>query len=137
MRLSTAAKSWWSKAGIDPGVYVGRDEATAEEAVRTGFAAAAKRHLRKFPLARETVALYFCLIDPTTPAWVKAIVAAALAYFVLPLDAIPDFLPIVGLGDDASILAAAYAAVSAHITPEHRDKAHAWIEHDHLVEPAA
>ena len=56
------------------------------------------------------------------------VVGAALAYFILPFDAIPDFLPIVGLGDDASVLAAAFTSVSAYITDEHREKARAWIE---------
>ena len=71
--------------------------------------------------------MYFCLVDPSTPRWVKAIVAAALAYFILPLDAIPDLLPLIGLSDDMSILAAAYASVSNFVTDEHRTKAAAWI----------
>ena len=36
---------------------------------------------------------------------VKATIAGTLAYVVLPIDAIPDFLPVVGLLDDAFILA--------------------------------
>ena len=60
--------------------------------------------------------MYFCVLDPATPVWVKAIAAAALAYFILPLDAVPDLLPIVGLSDDASVLAAAFAAISTHVT---------------------
>jgi len=132
MKTEAGGGSWWSKAGIDPFKYVGRDEASAESAVREGFAAKAKRHLRKIPLARETVSLYFCLLDPATPLWVKGIVAGALAYFVLPLDAIPDILPFVGLSDDASLLAAAYTAVSAFVTEGHREQARAWIEHEHL-----
>ena len=132
MKTEAGGGSWWSKAGIDPGKYVGRDEARAESRVREGFAAKAKRNFRRIPMAREMVALYFCLLDPTTPLWVKGIVAGALAYFVLPLDAIPDILPIVGLSDDASILAAAYTAVAAFVTEEHREKARAWIEHEQL-----
>ncbi len=132
MASKAGGTSWWSKVGIDPGKYVGRDPSDVEAAAREGFAAKARRHLRKLPMARETVALYFCLLDPTTPLWVKGIVAAALAYFVLPLDAIPDILPIVGLGDDAGILAAAYTAVSAFVTDDHREKARAWIDDEHL-----
>ena len=120
-------QSWWTKAGFDPSRFVGRDASATEATARTGFLAKARRHLGQIPMARQAVAMYFCLADPTTPRWVKAIVAAALAYFVLPLDAIPDFLPFVGLGDDASILAAAYASVSNFVTDEHRTKADAWI----------
>ena len=68
-----------------------------------------------------------------SPLWVKAIAAAALAYFILPLDAIPDLLPIIGLSDDISVLTAALTAISVHITDEHRRKAREWMEHEHLV----
>ena len=121
------AGSWWTKTGFDPFRFVGRDEAASEASARSGFLAKARRHLGRIPMAREAVAMYFCLLDPTTPRWVKGVVAAALAYFVLPLDAIPDFLPLIGLSDDMSILAAAYASVSHFITDEHRTKAAAWI----------
>jgi uncharacterized membrane protein YkvA (DUF1232 family) len=120
-------KPRWADA-IDPTLYVGRDEARNEATVRAGFAAKAKQCLRRLPLAQETVALYFCLLDPKTPMWVKGAVAAALAYFILPLDAIPDLLPLVGLGDDAGVLAATVTAVAGYITDEHRAKARAWME---------
>ena len=119
--------SWWGKAGFDPFRFVGRDPAASEASARSGFLAKARRHLAQVPMARQAVAMYFCLVDPTTPRWVKAIVGAALAYFVLPLDAIPDFLPLIGLSDDMSLLAAAYAAVSNFVTDDHRTRADAWI----------
>ena len=125
----------WKAASVDPEDYVGHDSAPNEESAREGFVAKAKRYLNRLPLAHETVAMYFCMLDPKTPVWVKATAGAALAYFVLPLDAIPDFLPVVGLGDDASVLAAAFAAVSAHVTAEHRDRARAWMAHEHLLDP--
>src|SRR4051794_38698431 len=118
----------WKKSLIKPEYYVGSDEPHNEEIVRERFAAKAKRYLRQLPLAHETVAMYFCLLDGRTPIWVKATVAAALAYFIMPLDAMPDLLPIVGLSDDASVIAAALTAVAAHITAEHRNKARAWMD---------
>ena len=130
MKATASGTSWWSKVGIDPGKYVGHDPSVAEAKARAGFQAKAKHHLKKIPMAREAVALYFCLLDPATPLWVKGIVGAALAYFVLPLDAIPDLLPFIGLSDDASLLAAAYASASAFVTLEHREKARAWIERE-------
>lgn len=116
------------KKVVRPQDYVGDDEARNERIVREGFVAKAKRSLNRLPLAHETVALYFCLLDPKTPLWVKGIVGAALAYFILPLDAIPDLLPLVGLSDDAGVLAAALTAVSTHITAEHRAQARAWMD---------
>jgi uncharacterized membrane protein YkvA (DUF1232 family) len=133
MKTSASGTSWWSKTGIDPGKYVGHNSSETESKARAGFLAKAKHHLKKIPMARETVALYYCLLDPTTPLWVKGIVGAALAYFILPLDAIPDILPVIGLTDDASLLAAAYASASAFVTDDHREKARAWIEHEHLA----
>jgi uncharacterized membrane protein YkvA (DUF1232 family) len=44
---------------------------------------------------------------------------AALAYFVLPIDTVPDFLVGIGFGDDAAILLATITLVRAHITPIH------------------
>src|SRR4051794_26506189 len=130
MGVGTMNRRWlsWSKpAAVRPEDYVGDDEPRNERIVREGFAAKARRHLNRLPLAQETVALYFCLLDPKTPLWVKGTAAAALAYFILPLDAIPDILPIAGFSDDAGVLAAALTAVSAHISDEHRARAKAWI----------
>src|ERR1700722_11887788 len=119
---------FWNKTPIKPEYYVGSDEPHNEEVVRERFAAKAKRYLRQMPLAHETVAVYFCLLDRATPIWVKATAAAALAYFILPFDAVPDFLPIAGLSDDASVLAAALTAIAAHITDEHHTRARVWME---------
>lgn len=116
---------------IRPEDYVGSDEAKNERVVREGFAAKAKRYLRQVPMAEEVVALYFCMLDARTPLWVKGTAAAALAYFILPLDAVPDVLPLIGLGDDMTVLSAAIAAVSAHITAEHRSRARRWMAHEH------
>ena len=108
--------------------YVGRDGSKHERMVNEGFVAKAKRYLRFLPMATEVVAMYFCMLDARTPLWVKTTVAAALAYFILPADAIPDFLPVVGLGDDVGVLTAALTAVSTHVTSEHRERAQEWIE---------
>lgn len=127
----------WKAASVNPEDYVGHDSSRNEEAARQGFVGKAKRYLNRLPLAAETVAMYFAMLDPKTPLWVKGTVAAALAYFVLPLDAIPDFLPLAGMSDDAGVLAAALTAVSAHVTEEHRARAREWMAHEHLLNPAA
>ena len=69
------------------------------------------------PFSEDLVAAYYCAIDPATPARVRGILLAALAYFVLPFDAVPDILAGIGFADDMTVLAAAIAAVSAHILP--------------------
>ena len=125
---------WLRRAPVRPEDYVGSDEARNERVVREGFAAKAKRYLRRLPIAADVVAMYFCLLGPKTPLWVKGTVAAALAYFILPLDAIPDLLPLVGMSDDVGVLAAAFTAVSAHITDDHRRQAREWLEAEKVID---
>jgi uncharacterized membrane protein YkvA (DUF1232 family) len=78
---------------------------------------------RQLPFAEDVIAAYFCVMDAGTPRQVKLILLAALAYFVMPFDLIPDFLPIIGFTDDAAVMGAALAAVASSITDEHRRKA--------------
>src|SRR3712207_7608978 len=42
--------------------------------------------------------------DPRTPIGLKAMLAAALAYVVLPVDLVPDAIPILGQADDLTVL---------------------------------
>jgi uncharacterized membrane protein YkvA (DUF1232 family) len=125
-----------SQAGpsIRPEDYVGSDPLKNEQVVREGFVSKAKRYLRHIPMADEVVAMYFCLLDHRTPLWVKGIVAGALAYFILPLDALPDFLPFLGMTDDLSVLSAALAAISTYLTPEHRSQARAWMRDEQIID---
>jgi uncharacterized membrane protein YkvA (DUF1232 family) len=77
----------------------------------------------RLPFAEDLLAAYYCAFDRNTPLQVKATLAAAIAYFVLPIDAIPDVMPVFGFTDDAAVLAAAIAMVADHILPLHRDAA--------------
>lgn len=70
----------------------------------------------------SSLTLFFCLNDSDTPAWAKSVIASALGYLVLPLDAIPDMLP-GGYIDDFAIIAAAATTVAAHLKPKHRHRA--------------
>jgi uncharacterized membrane protein YkvA (DUF1232 family) len=51
---------------------------------------------------------------------VRGMLLAALAYFVLPYDLVPDMLPVLGFADDAALLATVIGLVATHITPAHR-----------------
>lgn len=77
------------------------------------------RLLGQLPFARELFAAYFCAIDEATPAAVRATLVAALIYFILPADAVPDILTGLGFVDDASVLAAAVGAVRHHLRSHH------------------
>lgn len=82
-----------------------------------------KRVARRIPFAEDLLAAWFCARDPATPRRVRMTLLAALGYFVLPLDALPDIMPLLGFTDDAAVIAAALAAVASSITPGHREKA--------------
>jgi uncharacterized membrane protein YkvA (DUF1232 family) len=42
--------------------------------------------------------------DPRTPIGLKGMLAAALAYVVMPVDLVPDAIPIIGQADDLTVL---------------------------------
>jgi uncharacterized membrane protein YkvA (DUF1232 family) len=77
----------------------------------------------RLPFAEDLIAAHYCAFDRQTPLHVKAVLVGALAYFVVPVDFIPDVLPIIGYSDDAAVLAAAIKLVSSHIKPDHREAA--------------
>jgi uncharacterized membrane protein YkvA (DUF1232 family) len=99
-----------------------------EETVRRGFWDKARRVAAKVPFAEDLLAAYYCAFDRETPLQVKASLLGALAYFVLPFDAMPDVLPLLGFADDAAILATALRMVANHLRPEHRDAARRALE---------
>lgn len=108
--------------------------AADERTVRRDFRAKLRDAIGRIPFARDAVAAYFAALDPATPKHVKAVLLAALAYFILPLDTIPDFLVGLGFTDDAAVLFAAMRTLAPHIGDGHRRKAEAWLAREH---PAA
>ena len=87
-----------------------------------------KRVARNIPFLSDLLSAYFCAIDPETPKQVKAVLMGALAYFVLPVDIVPDFIVIFGFTDDAAVLYAAICTVLPHIKPRHKDEAKAKLD---------
>lgn len=98
--------------------------------VRDGFVSKLRRVARRIPFAEDLLAAYYCALDPATPLKVRATLLAAIAYFVMPLDTLPDFLVLFGFTDDATVLLAALSLVSSHITAAHRDAARSALEGD-------
>ena len=78
-------------------------------------------------LKRETLALYLAARDPRTPWHARVVVAAVAAYALSPIDLVPDFIPILGLLDDAVLLplgiALALRLIPAEVIAESRAKA--------------
>lgn len=67
--------------------------------------------------------LYFAAMEKKTPVWAQGVALAALAYFISPVDAIPDITPGIGYADDAGVLATAIVSLRAYITAEVRRQA--------------
>src|SRR3712207_3275824 len=98
--------------------------ATREDArLKRDFWAKLKRVGRGLPFVEDLLAAYYCATDPATPKRVKLVLVGALAYFVLPADAVPDLLPLLGFADDAAMLAAAISQVADAVTDDHRARA--------------
>ena len=74
-------------------------------------------------LIEKALWLYYAAKAPETPVWAKTVIYGALAYFIMPLDAIPDTIPVVGFTDDLGALAAAVAMVSMYIDEDVKKKA--------------
>jgi uncharacterized membrane protein YkvA (DUF1232 family) len=76
-----------------------------------------------FTVIQQGLSLYYTMADSNTPRWAKAIIAAALGYFILPSDAIPDVIAIIGFSDDLSVLLGAASTVANHTTEKHKRQA--------------
>ncbi|QLF68689.1 DUF1232 domain-containing protein [Peteryoungia desertarenae] len=102
------------------------DEETQERQearVRNRFWPTFKSAISRLPFARDVVAAYYCAIDRETPLRVRGILLAALGYFVLPFDTVPDILAFVGFTDDIAVLTTAVALINGHIKQRHYDAA--------------
>ena len=67
--------------------------------------------------------LYYAAERPDTPRWAKATVYGALAYFVLPVDAVADFLPVAGYTDDLTVLLLALSTIGGYVDTQAKEKA--------------
>jgi len=107
----------------DPAIQLPATIAQNERTVERGFWKKLLAVAGRIPFADDAAAAYFCAFDPTTPTRVRGVLMAALAYFVLPFDIIPDFIAGIGFTDDAAVMAMAIGLVSRHIKPRHVAKA--------------
>nr|WP_312161289.1 YkvA family protein [Brevundimonas diminuta] len=94
-----------------------------EMRVRKGFWPKMRRTAARIPFAGQALAAWYATQDPKTPLAAKGIILGALAYFVMPVDAIPDIFAGIGFTDDAAVIAAVLATLGAHLKPRHHDQA--------------
>jgi uncharacterized membrane protein YkvA (DUF1232 family) len=74
-------------------------------------------------VARPALECLELLLDADTPAPAKLTVLAALAYLLLPLDLIPDFIPAAGFSDDMVAMTALLGICGRHRTDAIRQRA--------------
>jgi uncharacterized membrane protein YkvA (DUF1232 family) len=101
-----------------------------EADVRDNFWRTVKRAARHIPFMEDVVASYYAAMDRDTPLRVRGTLLAALAYFVLPIDMVPDFIFGLGFTDDIAVLTAAITSIQRHIKPAHRAAARKALEND-------
>ena len=119
-----AAKGFDPQGPLDPSrALVPAVVRVNSQVVKRGFWPKIRRLARQIPFADDAVALWFCARDASTPAGTKAMLMAALAYFVVPTDLLPDWFAGLGFGDDAAVIAAAISLAGRAIKPAHRQAA--------------
>ncbi|MBE7491435.1 MAG: DUF1232 domain-containing protein [Planctomycetes bacterium] len=100
-------------ASILQGVATLEDLATA----KGSFWAKLRQTFKKFPAAREAVALFHFISDPDVNFGLKGAAILALVYFISPVDLVPDAIPLAGLVDDGMVLMAAVTSLAAVLAP--------------------
>ena len=106
-----------------------------EERVRRRFWSKVKKTLGRVPFLDQAVAAYYAAFDPATPRHAKAILLAALAYFIMPVDLIPDLLTGIGFTDDMAVLLMAVQSMAPHIKEQHLARARRYLS-DEEAAPA-
>jgi len=76
-------------------------------------------------VVERAMRLYYAAQDPSTPPWARRAIYSGLAYFVMPFDLIPDFIPVVGYTDDAATLLFTLFVVSAYVSRDVKIRARA------------
>ena len=127
--MSVKAKRVTPEEALDPArALVPSVQRVNEVRVSKGFWPKIRRTAARIPFARQAVSVYYSARDPETPMAAKGIMMGALAYFVLPIDAIPDIFAGIGFTDDAAVITALIATLGANIKRRHRDQAEAALE---------
>ena len=100
-----------------------REFAQNKAQVEQGFWRKFKKVAGKIPFSEDLLAAYYCASDPASPLQGKGVWLAALAYFVIPTDLVPDIVAGLGFTDDAAVLMMALKTVAGHVTVTHKQRA--------------
>lgn len=67
--------------------------------------------------------LFYAFKRKETPVWARRMILGVLAYFIAPIDAIPDLTPILGFTDDVGVLGFGLVTVACYINDDVRIEA--------------
>lgn len=131
----TARKKASPDVTFDPDAVIAPDRALVpsvmrlnEQRVEKGFWPKIVRVAARIPFAKDALSVWYCARDDETPIAAKGMMLAALAYFVLPIDVIPDFIAGLGYTDDAAVFTALLAVLGRSLKPKHKEAARRDIE---------
>lgn len=71
----------------------------------------------------KVLLLFYVLKSPNVPLQEKALIIGALGYLILPVDLIPDAIPVLGYSDDLAAIAYVINQVRNYITMEVQQRA--------------
>lgn len=107
-----------------------------EQRVNAGFWPKIRGTAARIPFAQQALAVWHCARDSETPVAAKGMMLAALAYFVLPTDAVPDIIAGLGYTDDAAVFTALITVLGRNLKPRHKEAARRDIEAMKGVDPS-
>ncbi len=74
-------------------------------------------------IAKPALEAFEMILAPSTPPQARASLLAALTYLIMPLDLMPDFVPVAGFSDDLVALTAVISLWSNYMTPQIKQRA--------------
>jgi uncharacterized membrane protein YkvA (DUF1232 family) len=85
---------------------------------RDGARSALGKRVMALPWRAKAALLWRLLKDRRVPWWAKALLPALLLYLALPVDLIPDFIPVLGHLDDLLVVLLVVAVLLRAVPPE-------------------
>jgi uncharacterized membrane protein YkvA (DUF1232 family) len=85
---------------------------------RDGARSALGKRVMALPWRAKAALLWRLLKDRRVPWWAKALLLALLLYLALPVDLIPDFIPVLGHLDDLLVVLLVVAVLLRAVPPE-------------------
>ena len=97
------------------------------ERVEQNFWPKFKRLAGQVPGIADLLALYYYMNSDVAPAKHKVSVIATLAYFIMPMDLIPDFLGVLGYTDDVALAVGLIKFIGADVMKPFRLYSRRWL----------